>query len=121
MISMRIGKQGIPLWFRCFKGKSDENAFAEELLKKGISHVSSLFDDDYNLIFLSDRWFNSFQILNTISSLGHIYNIRVKGNIKVKIFDNVKKLLFINIRLNYLLTNIKVNIILIFLCMKIFL
>lgn len=23
MISMRIGKQGIPLWFRCFKGNND--------------------------------------------------------------------------------------------------
>ena len=33
MITMRIGKQGIPLWFRCFKGKSDKSAFQEDLLK----------------------------------------------------------------------------------------
>lgn len=33
MISMRIGKIGIPLWFRCFKGKDSEEAFSEELLK----------------------------------------------------------------------------------------
>ena len=33
MITMRIGKQCIPLWFRCFKGNNDPNAFQEELLK----------------------------------------------------------------------------------------
>ena len=27
MITMRIGKQGIPLWFRCFEGKSCSDAF----------------------------------------------------------------------------------------------
>ena len=27
MISMRVGKQGIPLWFRCFKNKNDSYAF----------------------------------------------------------------------------------------------
>ena len=55
MITMRIGKQGIPLWFRCFKDKDDSNAFDEELLKEGISYVSSLFDPSYKLIFLADK------------------------------------------------------------------
>lgn len=27
MLSMRIGKQGIPLWFHCFKGNNDVDAF----------------------------------------------------------------------------------------------
>ena len=27
MITMRVGKQGIPLWFRCFKGKPSEGIF----------------------------------------------------------------------------------------------
>ena len=39
MITMRVGKQGIPLWFRCFKDKDDSNAFEEKLLKEGISYV----------------------------------------------------------------------------------
>ena len=59
MISMRIDKQGIPLWFRCFKDKDDPKAFNEKLLKQGISYVSNLFSDDFDLIFLADRWFNS--------------------------------------------------------------
>lgn len=83
MISMRVGKQGIPLWFRCFKGKNDSNAFAESLLKEGISYVSNLFDKSYDLIFLADRWFNSTTLMEHINSLGHTYCFRLKGNITV--------------------------------------
>ena len=91
MISMRVGKQGIPLWFRCFKGKNDSNAFAESLLKEGISYVSKLFDKSYDLIFLADRWFNSTTLMEHINSLGHTYCIRLKGNIKVLVFDYYKR------------------------------
>ena len=87
MITMRIGKQGIPLWFRCFKDKDDSNAFNEELLKDGISYVSSLFDPSYKLIFLADRWFNSTSLMQHIDSLGHTYCIRLKRNIKVFVYD----------------------------------
>ena len=87
MITMRVGKQGIPLWFRCFKDKDDSNAFEEKLLKEGISYVSSLFDSSYKLIFLADRWFNSTTLLQHIDSLGHTYCIRLKRNIKVFIYD----------------------------------
>lgn len=91
MITMRIGKQGIPLWFRCFKGKNDSNAFKELLLKEGISYISSLFSDDYNLIFLADRWFNSTSLFEHINSLGHTYCIRLKGIIKTLIYDSREK------------------------------
>ena len=37
MISMHIGKQGIPIWFRCFEEKNCPDAFKEELIKEGIS------------------------------------------------------------------------------------
>ena len=87
MITMRVGKQGIPLWFRCFKDNDDSNAFDEELLKEGISYVSSLFDSSYKLIFLADRWFNSTTLLQHIESLGHTYCIRLKRNIKVFVYD----------------------------------
>lgn len=83
MITMRVGKQGIPLWFRCFKGKSNVEAFKIELLKEGISYVSNLFDEDFDLIFLADRWFNSTELMEHINSLGHTYCLRLKGNIKV--------------------------------------
>ena len=85
MISLRVGKQSIPLWFRCFKGKSDEDAFDEELLKEGITYVSSLFDNSYDLIFLADRWFNSTSLLEHINFLGHTYVVRFKGNIKINV------------------------------------
>ena len=87
MISMRIDKQGIPLWFRCFKDKDDPKAFNEKLLKQGISYVSNLFSDDFDLIFLADRWFNSTSWLEHINSLGHTYCVRLKRNIKVFIYD----------------------------------
>ena len=87
MITMRIGKQGIPLWFRCFEGKDCNEAFEENLLKEGISYVSSLFGNEYDLIFLADRWFNSTTLLEHIASLGHTFCIRFKRNIKTLIYD----------------------------------
>ena len=87
MISMRVGKQGIPLWFRCFENKDDSNAFSEELIKEGISYVSNLFDSSYKLIFLADRWFKSISLMQHIDSLGHTLCIRLKNNIKVFVYD----------------------------------
>ena len=87
MITMKIGKQGIPLWFRCYKGKDDPKAFDEEMLKQGITYASSLFPDDYDLIFLADRWFNSTSLLNHIDSLGRTYVVRLKGNIRCFVYD----------------------------------
>lgn len=87
MITMRLGKQGIPLWFRCFNDNDNPSAFDESLLKEGISYVSSLFDSSFNLIFLADRWFNSISLLQHIDSLGHTFCIRLKKNIKVFVYD----------------------------------
>ena len=87
MITMRVGKQGIPLWFRCYKGKDCPEAFEEKLLKDGISYVSSLFNENFDLVFLADRWFNSTTLMDHIASLGHTYCIRLKRNIKVYIYD----------------------------------
>jgi hypothetical protein len=87
MITMRVGKQGIPLWFRCFKGNNDSNAFQESLLKDGISYVSSLFSKDFDLIFLADRWFNSTTLMEHIDSLGHTFNLRLKKNMKILVYD----------------------------------
>ena len=87
MITMRIGKQGIPLWFRCFEGNECPEAFQEELIKTGISYVSELFNNNFDLIFLADRWFNSTGIMEHINFLGHTYVLRLKKNIKLLHFD----------------------------------
>lgn len=86
MFSMRIGKQGIPIWFRCFKG-TPTDAFLEELIMQGISFVSNLFNGRFNLCFLADRWFNSESLMRHIDSLGHTYCFRLKKNIKIFIHD----------------------------------
>ena len=81
MITLRIGTFGIPIYFKCFKGISDNDAFKFNTMKDGIQAVSDLFKDfDFNLVFLADRWFGSPKILSFIESLGHIYCIRIKGN-----------------------------------------
>ena len=87
MISMRVGKQGIPLWFRCFKGKYNNDAFKESLILDGINYVINLFDKSFKLIFLADRWFNSTNIMKFIDNAGHIFCLRLKKNIKVFIYD----------------------------------
>lgn len=85
MITMRIGKQGIPIWFRCFEGAAPSEAMQEELIKEGISYVSNLLGEQYDLIFLADRWFNSISLMEYINSLGHTYVLRLKSNMKMLI------------------------------------
>ena len=76
MISMRVGEQGIPLWFRCFKGKPDD-AYRESLILEGINYVINLFKNkSYNLIFLADRWFNSVNLMKFIENAGHTFVFR---------------------------------------------
>ena len=88
LLSLRIGKQGIPLFFRCFPGNNSSEAFSLSLIKEGISYVHNLFiHKDCKLIFLADRWFNFREIMEHINSLGDIYCIRTKTNIRIEI-DN---------------------------------
>ena len=88
MIAMRVGTQGIPIYFKVFKGKGDD-AFKEKIIIDGISFVSKLFNNKYELIFSADRWFNSVNIMKHIDSLGHTYAIRLKGNVTV--YENGNK------------------------------
>ena len=89
LFSMKIGNQGIPLLFKCFKSSKEPEAFTDETICDFIQQVSSYFNNtNYKLIFLADRWFNSEAILSTINNLHHTFCIRLKGNIKVKVFDN---------------------------------
>ena len=91
MFTLKIGTFGVPIWFKCFKDISNNDAFKLSTIKEGIEAVSKLFKNtDFNLVFLADRWFGSSKILDIIDKLGHIYDIRIKGNIIV--YLNGKKI-----------------------------
>lgn len=96
MFTLRVGTFGIPIYYKCFKKVSDNDAFKLNTIKTGIETVSDLFKDTgFNLIFLADRWFGSPKILQIIEDLGHTYVVRLKGNICVYKDNNkisVKKL-----------------------------
>jgi len=86
MFSLRIGKQGIPLWFKCFKGNHNPEAFSLDLIKEGLDFCYNLFKDkNCDIIFLADRWFNFCDIINYIDSLNCFYYIRTKTNILIDI------------------------------------
>lgn len=88
MMSMRVGKQGIPLYYKIFNG-NDNDAYKLNIILDGITYISTLFGKDYDLIFLADRWFNSTDIMKHIDSLGHTYCLRFKGSVSVY-KDNIK-------------------------------
>ena len=91
MFTLKIGTFGVPIWFKCFKDISNNDAFKLDTINKGIKAVSNLFKNaDFKLVFLADRWFGSSKILDIIDKLGHIYAIRIKGNIIV--YLNGKKI-----------------------------
>lgn len=72
LFSLRIGRQGIPIWFRCFKGEHNPHAYNLDLINQGISFSASLFANrNYHLIFLADRCFPFVDILS------HIQNLRL--------------------------------------------
>lgn len=88
MASMRIGTQGIPIWYEVFDGINNSEAYLDSLLVRQIKEISNIFKSiNAELIFLADRWFNSCQFLKTIEDLGHKYVIRLKGNINVQVYD----------------------------------
>ena len=61
---------GIPIWFRCFKGLHNPHAYSLDLIKQGISFCHNLFSKkNYHIIFLADRWFPHVDILSHIQSL----------------------------------------------------
>lgn len=89
MFSMRVGKQGIPIWFKAFRNKDDTgSAFEEKLIIEGINWVIDQFDKKgLEITFLADRWFNSTNLMSTIADAGHKFCFRLKGNIKSLIYD----------------------------------
>lgn len=71
---------GIPLWFRCFKGIHNPDAYSIDLIKSGISYCANLFaNKNYHIIFLADRWFPNINILSHIQSIGCFFCFRSKS------------------------------------------
>lgn len=88
LFSLRIGKQGIPLWFRCFKGKNDSDAFSTSLIIQGISFCANLFNPSkHHIIFLADRWFPSVPILSHIQNINCFYCLRAKSDYTYSFYD----------------------------------
>lgn len=97
MMSMRVGKQGIHLWFRSFKGKKVSDVFEESLIIEGINYIIDLFKHTkYKLTFLADRWFNSTNLMKTIEKAGHIYCFRLKKILSVSYMTKKKTIKFEN-------------------------
>ena len=87
------------MWFRCFKGKHNSEAYSLELIKEGIVFCYNLFKDkDYHLIFLADRWFPHVEILTHIKSLGCFYCIRAKSYFTYGYYNEKKELVTKHLR-----------------------
>ena len=79
---------GIPIWFRCFKGKNNPESLKTSLIKEGILYVQNLFKDkNCNIIFLADRWFSNLKIMKYIDDIEETYCIRTKSNTSVYIYN----------------------------------
>lgn len=89
LFSLRIGKQGIPIWFRCFKNTSNSSAFSTSLVIQGISFCANLFDPSkHHIIFLADRWFPNIPILSHIQDIGCFYCLRAKSEYIYYFYDS---------------------------------
>ena len=104
MFTLKVGSQGIPLWFKCDKTKSNRHYEIDELTKKHLFSEKVIFNavkDVINLLsplntkitFLADRWFCNLKLMKLINDLGHYFCIRAKVNstIKVFIYDKYEK------------------------------
>lgn len=99
LFSLRIGKQGIPIWFRCFKGFHNPDAYNFHLIKQGISFCSSLFPPEkFHVVFLADRWFPHIDILSHIQSIGCFYCIRSKSFFTFSYYNSKGKFITSHLR-----------------------
>ena len=102
VFTLKIGKQSIPIWFKCDKTKefysndedyfkSNKHLFNEDFIINAIKDVISLFDNfpSIKITFLADRWFCNTKVLDFIDKQGHYFCFRTKvnSNTKIYIFD----------------------------------
>lgn len=66
MLSLKIDKQGFPIYFKAFDGKFSANhgeAFEFKNIKSSLLYVHNLFKSiisDVHIVFLADRWFGNY-------------------------------------------------------------
>lgn len=104
MFTLKVGKQSIPIWFKCDKTKSNrhheideltkECLFSEKVILSAIDYVINLLSPlNTKITFLADRWFCNLKLMKHINDLGHYFCIRAKvnSNIKVYVYDKKEK------------------------------
>lgn len=95
MISLKLGKQSIPLYFKTFDFH-DKDAYSYDTFVEGISFCHILIksiDPIANIFLLGDRfWGNHFKLMHFIASLGDTYYIRTKGDTIAFAYDKHDKL-----------------------------
>lgn len=102
MFTLKIDKQGIPLWFCTEKTKSNchheieknsrKKVFSEQFLINAIDEVINLLSPlNTKIIFLADRWFFNLKILKHIQDRKQFFCFRAKANSSVKILIYDKK------------------------------
>ena len=104
MFTLKVGKQSIPIWFKCDKTKSNRHYEIDELTKKclfsekvifnGINEVIELLSPlNAKITFLADRWFCNLKLMKFIHAKGQYFCIRAKvnSNIRVYIYDKKEK------------------------------
>ncbi len=92
LFALRLGKQGIPLWFRCFKNRHNSDAYKFDLIKEGILFCKNLFPVDSHIIFLADRWFTHTEILSYIQDINAFFCVRTKSFFTFSFFDENQNL-----------------------------
>lgn len=90
MFTLRVGKTGIPLWFKEFK-YHDSEAYTYPIFKEAIKTCHDLVklnNPDAKIKFLADRWFgNHVKILDYINIIGNTYDFRAKGSLLTLTMD----------------------------------
>lgn len=95
MLSIKIGRQGIPLYFKVFNGKKENNygdAFKLNNIKDSLLYIHNLIrniNPNIEIIWLADRWFgNFFPLFNFINNtLNDFFVFRCKDNFKIFYYD----------------------------------
>ena len=104
MFTLKVGKQGIPIWFKSDKTKSNchneideftrKKLFSEKFILNAINEVINLFSShDIKITFLADRWFCNLKLMKFIEDSGHYFCFRAKSqsDLKIYIYDKRQK------------------------------
>lgn len=102
MFTLKIDKQGIPLFFRTERTLSNCHLEIQKYSRKKLfteKYIIDCIDEVINLLsplntkitFLADRWFFNLNLLKHIDESGHYYCFRAKANSSTKVYLYNKK------------------------------